>query len=83
MKHLREICSLFSEVNERRVGPTKKRHLFQHFYSNNVSRMMGPQNRLTVIDNLEKKHEITRVVTDNLCRYMDKIRKLRDGKSNE
>jgi len=62
MKHLRDICSLFSE----------------HFYSHNVTRMAGPQNRLTVVNNLEQKHEITRVVTENLCRYMEKIRKLRD-----
>lgn len=43
--------------------------------------MAGPQNRLTVVNNLEQKHEITRVITENLCRYMEKIRKLRDGKT--
>ena len=41
--------------------------------------MLGPQNRLSVIDNLEKKHRLTRIVTDNLCHYMDTVRRERES----
>ncbi len=47
-----------------------------------MSRMSGPLNRVYVIDLLEKKHNITRVVIENLCRYMDNTRRYRDGNRN-
>lgn len=48
-----------------------------------MSRMLGPQNRLSVIDNLEKKHRLTRIVTDNLCHYMDTVRREREGQRDD
>jgi len=59
LKQLREICMQFHEGG----------------FAQNLPRMStGPQNRTGVIDILEKKYELTRVVTENLCQYMDKAR---------
>ena len=44
--------------------------------------MAGPQNRTAVIDILEKKYEVTRIVTENLCQYMENTRKYA-GKTDE
>jgi hypothetical protein len=41
--------------------------------------MPGPQNRTGVIDILEKKYELTRVVTENLCEYMANTRKCKEN----
>ena len=45
----------------------------------NMPRMSGPLNRTGVIDILEKKYELTRVVTENLCQYMENTRRYREG----
>jgi ubiquitin carboxyl-terminal hydrolase 9/24 len=58
LKQLREICMQFHEG----------------VFAQNIPRMPGPQNRTGVIDILEKKYELTRIVTENLCQYMEKTR---------
>ncbi|CAF3578443.1 unnamed protein product, partial [Rotaria sp. Silwood2] len=63
LKQMREICTQFSE------------HGYPH---NNISRMSYPLNRIGLIDILEKKHKLTRVITENLCHYMDNTRRYRD-----
>ncbi|CAF3335952.1 unnamed protein product [Rotaria socialis] len=59
LKQLKEICMQFHEG----------------VFAQNIPRMPGPQNRTGVIDILEKKYELTRVVTENLCQYMENTRK--------
>ncbi|CAF0941972.1 unnamed protein product [Adineta ricciae] len=68
LKQLREICMQFHEG----------------VFAQNIARMPGPQNRTGVIDILEKKYELTRVVTENLCQYMETARKYKEseGKGN-
>jgi hypothetical protein len=51
----------------------------QGVFGQNIPRMPGPQNRIGVIDILEKKHELTRIVTENLCQYMENARKSKEG----
>jgi hypothetical protein len=43
-----------------------------------IPHLSGPQNRISLIDTLEKKHELTRVITENLCHYMNKTRQYRE-----
>jgi ubiquitin carboxyl-terminal hydrolase 9/24 len=62
LKQLREICMQFHEG----------------VFAQNIPRMPGPQNRIGVIDILEKKYELTRVVTENLCQYMENARKYKE-----
>ena len=81
LRHLREICTQFSEVRlDLLLLLLLLSSLVQHVYSHSMSRGLGPQNRLSVIDTLEKKHRLTRIVTDNLCHYMDTVRREREGK---
>ncbi|CAF1148229.1 unnamed protein product [Rotaria sordida] len=63
LKQMREICTQFSE------------HGYPH---NNISRMSYPLNRISLIDILEKKHKLIRVITENLCHYMDNARQYRE-----
>jgi ubiquitin carboxyl-terminal hydrolase 9/24 len=63
LKQLREICMQFHEG----------------VFAQNIPRMPGPQNRTGVIDILEKKYELTRVVTENLCEYMANTRKCKEN----
>ncbi len=42
-------------------------------------RLSSPLNRISIIDILENKHQLTRVITENLCRYMENVRQYRDG----
>ena len=65
LKQLREICMQFHEG----------------VFAQNISRMPGPQNRTGVIDILEKKYELTRVVTENLCQYMENARRYKESDS--
>ncbi len=44
-----------------------------------MTRISGPLNRIHVIDLLEKKHGICRVITENLCHYMENTRQYREG----
>ncbi|CAF2622279.1 unnamed protein product [Rotaria sp. Silwood2] len=62
LKQLKEICMQFHEG----------------VFAQNIPRMPGPQNRTGVIDILEKKYELTRIVTENLCQYMDNTRKYKE-----
>ncbi|UJR08730.1 hypothetical protein I4U23_012987 [Adineta vaga] len=62
LKQIREICSQFHES----------------MYMQNISRMGVPSNRLAIIDVLEQKHQLSAVVTENLCHYMNNIRQQRD-----
>jgi len=45
----------------------------------NMTRVSGPLNRVNVIDILEKKHSSSRVITENLCHYMENTRRYREG----
>ena len=63
LKQLREICMQFHEG----------------VFAQNIPRMPGPHNRTGVIDILEKKYELIRVVTENLCQYMEKTKKCKDN----
>ncbi len=45
----------------------------------NMSRISGPLNRISVINALEEKHGLTRVITENLCHYMENARHHREG----
>ncbi|CAF4473380.1 unnamed protein product, partial [Didymodactylos carnosus] len=59
LRQLREICMQFHE----------------NMYSQNIPRMMsGLHNRQNVIEQLEKSHQLIKVVTDNLCQYMKNAR---------
>ncbi|CAF4705975.1 unnamed protein product, partial [Rotaria socialis] len=62
LKQMREICTQFSE----------------HAYMHNMSRISYPLNRISLIDRLEEKHKITRVITENLCHYMENTRNCRE-----
>jgi ubiquitin carboxyl-terminal hydrolase 9/24 len=62
LKQLKEICMQFHEG----------------VFAQNIPRMPGPQNRTGVIDILEKKYELTRIVTENLCQYMENARKYKE-----
>jgi hypothetical protein len=44
--------------------------------------MSGPLNRINVIDILEKKHSLSRVITENICHYMESTRRYREGNSS-
>jgi hypothetical protein len=44
-----------------------------------MSRISGPLNRISVISTLEEKHGLTRVITENLCHYMETTRHYREG----
>jgi hypothetical protein len=45
----------------------------------NMSRVSGPLNRLSVINTLEEKHGLTRVIAESLCHYMETTRRHREG----
>ncbi|CAF5187649.1 unnamed protein product, partial [Rotaria magnacalcarata] len=62
LKQMREICTQFSD----------------HAYMHNMSRISYPLNRISLIDRLEDKHKITRVITENLCHYMENTRNCRE-----
>jgi len=47
-----------------------------------MTRMSGPLNRINVIDILEKKHSLSRVITENICHYMESTRRYREGNSS-
>ncbi|CAF3511540.1 unnamed protein product [Adineta steineri] len=64
IKQIREICTQFHE----------------NLYTHNIPRMSGPLNRISVIDLLENKYQLTCVITENLCHYMDTVRRYRDEK---
>ena len=64
LKQLKEICMQFHEG----------------VFAQSIPRLPGPHNRTGVIDILEKKYELTRVVTENLCQYMENARKYKEGK---
>ncbi len=44
-----------------------------------MTRMSGPLNRINVIDILEKKHNSSRVITENICHYMESTRRYHEG----
>lgn len=44
-----------------------------------MSRLSGPMNRVTVINILEDQHQITRVITESLCHYMEQTRRHQEG----
>ncbi len=44
-----------------------------------MTRMSGPLNRINVIDILEKKHNSSRVITENICHYMESTRRYLEG----
>ena len=83
LKQLREICMQFHEVSIRRPRDddllTPDGAVVQGVFSQNIPRAPGPQNRIGVIDILEKKYEVTRVVTENLCQYMASARQHKEG----
>jgi len=44
--------------------------------------MSGPLNRINVIDILERKHNLSRVITENICHYMESTRRYREGNNS-
>ncbi len=44
-----------------------------------MGRISGPLNRISVIDILEKQHNVSRVITESLCHYMENTKRYQEG----